>query len=596
MALKELLPNVDRILNLTFEDIWKANYPNDKCPMNVEDIPKEFEYRKEKILKDIFSEVGSLSALLSKGIRQMSGLNGSSQAGKAFGHLSTLRQNPDSLFHFENFLTGYAHAIAPNLDSRCERNRKVKKAIQSLYDAIAPNVDEVGLLTMGQQLTHKSLKFVYDMMKKCGVKIFGSTSSISTSRAKQKKLVTDMVDGINELPGGHGASILKLLELLFMKLAREDPNMYLVEFLVLSLCFDSTRLGSSAQSGTEQTEFAMNLIAVWNKAVDVANSMFDQETRMNSPASYISFLLLYLKDTIENIDKNLWNVYGFDLKSILKDLFVTCENGEIKKIKAGLHFYKDKDGVLNCIGGRDRTASDPNSTPDLVIEIEIDFRGDLKGFWDLMGMSGGGSQKNPDHACCLYCKVKNGERHCIFDINEVATETTVDEFCKDRSLRPDVFWLMQDVVMDGGKNNIVDTCMFDGKSLNRQDITKIRSSKTSGMLKKGQKVVVLKQDHGMSRDHEKLSDIGLTCMCLVLCMLHLKMRIVHCALKSIFFTAKKKKRISAAQSILHKSGINYKLELNDKKQLPNMTGKQYDDLMNVAMGPLLSLLLKALKP
>ncbi|EKX31495.1 hypothetical protein GUITHDRAFT_149260 [Guillardia theta CCMP2712] len=575
--MKDAIPNIDKVLNLTFEDIWKANFPQEICPANLEDISNDSADKKLRILKDILAEITPTSNLLSGGLQRMTGLNGS---GKAFGHLSDLRQSSDSLFHLESFMNGFAQSASFHLKKHAKTNKRIKKALQKMYNSVCARIDELSLMTLQNGLTHKALDDLHKMMKESGLQVMHSPTEISRTKAKQKRLVEEKVDGIVELPGGHGANLIKVTELFFMKLVQSTPELMSVKGLKLSTCFDSVRLGCSAQSGTEHTDFAMNLIGVWDDAVQFADCFFDQETRLNSPASYVTFLLIYLQDSIENIKANLWDEYGLDLKAFLGELI--CADG--RKIAAGLHFYRDDNGNLTCIDGRKRSMSDPAAHPELIIPLSIEFRGDLKGLWHLVGMKGAKGDQ-----CCLYCHVKSAERHLIFDIAEVPEDITVDDFCKERAIPADVFWLVHEVLTNGGQCSIVHQCMFGGKCLSKADVSKLNVSKRSKTLKRGQKVVVLKQDHGMEREHEVLKEHGLDCKSLVICVLHLKLRIVYCVLKCVYKTAQRKHRTKQAQSILHKSGIKYKLEENNGK-LPNLTGKQCDDLLNRAMGPLLDLL------
>jgi len=189
----------------------------------------------------------------------------------------------------------------------------------------------------------------------------------------------------------------------------------------------------------------------------------------------------------------------------------------------------------------------------------------------------------------LFCNISTSAKHEMFHIINVETEQSVSNFCAEVSIPVDCFWILNDGAAEGG-SNIVQLCMFNRQTLSQADKAALRSSRSSNMLHAGQRVVVLKQDESFTRQHDMLNQCGLTCKSMILCMLHLKLRITSCFVKWFYKTATKMRLLQAVNRVLVTSGINYNLE-GSSDRLPSLNGEQCDDMVEVALPRIVDVLI-----
>eukprot|EP00960_Hanusia_phi_P003205 94800-Hanusia_phi.AAC.1 len=98
----------------------------------------------------------------------------------------------------------------------------------------------------------------------------------------------------------------------------------------------------------------------------------------------------------------------------------------------------------------------------------------------------------------------------------------------------------------------------------------------------------------MVREHDILNEFGMSCLQLILCMLHMEMRITTCFVKWCYKTAQKLKLLNAVQRVLLESGINYNLE-GAVDSLPNLDGDQCGKMLKKALPQVVDLLVSDLQ-
>eukprot|EP00960_Hanusia_phi_P054220 762578-Hanusia_phi.AAC.1 len=574
--LRKQLQNVQSFYdmkNMSFEKLWNLSFTGRECPSNIDSMS---ENEKQVYLKSVISALQPMFEMFECCLRQLDSSR-SGSVGKMFGYLCTLPHRKKSLFHLESFLDGFSSSLKDTLKSRISSCSTLRTSVEKIASCLIPDASQIARKTLEDGIFHSNLRKVHEMYSALGFSLLPSCTRISRVRAQIKRQVVAAV-GMQDLAEGHGLPFERRTEIHFTAyLKKGGINVLNVVRFLLLIAFDAVRLGSSAQSKTSHCDFTMSSAAVFSPQTD-RKFIREQEDHLNSLKALGSFLLICANDTIQNVKRNLWDVFGPPIAALLRD--IVLPNGKI--LKAGLHFHRDANNELSCIGGRERTAA--GEEPELIVPLGLYFKGDMKGFWNLVAMKG-----IRDKCCCLFCNVCSRTRHMMFHIVDILSDQSVEQFCSDRKMPVDDFWTMNEGAMEGGAN-IFQQCMVEGQVLNQSDKSALQRSKITGMLQRGQRVVVLKQENeSIVREHDILTEFGLTCLQIILCMLHMEMRITTCFVTWCYKTAQKLKLLSAVQRVLLESGINYCLE-GAIDSLPNLDGDQCAKMLNIALPKILDLL------
>eukprot|EP00960_Hanusia_phi_P012735 372469-Hanusia_phi.AAC.2 len=313
------------ISNLSLEKLWNFVFPDKECPSNVDSMAQDDQ---QVYLNSVASALLPMSKMFETCLLRM---DSSNSVGKMFGYLCRLPHRKNSLFHLETFLDGFASSLKGTLKSRISNSSTLQTAVQNIASCLIPDAFQIARKSLEDGIFHSNLKKVHDMYRALGFLQLPSCTAISRMRAQIKRKVESVL-GMQDLADGHGLPIERRTEIHFTAyLKKGGVHLLSITRFLLFLAFDGVRLGCSAQSNMSHCDFTMSSAAVFSRETD-RKVIRQQEDHLNSLKALGSFLLICTNDTIQNVKRNLWDVFGPPLAALLRD--VTLSEGRI--LKAGL--------------------------------------------------------------------------------------------------------------------------------------------------------------------------------------------------------------------------------------------------------------------
>ncbi|EKX36700.1 hypothetical protein GUITHDRAFT_145556 [Guillardia theta CCMP2712] len=545
-----------------FDTIWHSVCPEQEGHAfhSFDSIPDEPEWvdAKRSCLTKMWKQFTPVSDVFERCLKQISGAKDSCVA-RLFGEMCTIASKP-SMFFFPTFLSGFAQGTKPFLTDNARKDHSVLRAVNEIASSISPTVDSVAIDCLKMQMTDKQLRQTCKIMRKAttclekdadnaseaklsGCKrsgFFPSYDSVSKKARSMKSLIRQKLP-IIDLPDGKGVPIALALEMKYMQVIAECPEIATADSLDAWISYDGCRTGKSAQSDSSHTEVTLCLSARWNEDTPIIREYrFKQEKRNKNQECLVTFAVVSGEDSADKIQKNIVHPYKQSIQEIRKNY--KTQDG--KTIQGGLHFYTDKHGNLSCLGGREKTTTEAESYPEKVITITFHVKADLKGLWGLFN---------------------------------------IKDFCESRDIDAGDFGVLNDPSMSASQREFIQSCTHvtgndgeienDGK-ITSEDVHQMETTKDSGRLEQGQRVMVLRQNDAEARDSDMLEFFGDDVLrMLVACLLHNRMRIDQMFLRWIFKVAKKNgpTKVDAVLKVFDNHNIKYKYK-TDEYVMPNLDG------------------------
>ncbi|EKX43681.1 hypothetical protein GUITHDRAFT_110480 [Guillardia theta CCMP2712] len=141
--LDELQP-LCNVEHLTFGKLWSTIFPNRECPNSIDDMSESDRWT---YIKSVVNALHPVMRVLESCLLK---LGPSCSIYKMFGYMCAIPQRNDSLFHLENFLSGFASSIASTLQSRVLTNHSVRNAVRRIASCLGPDVKRSARKSLGE--------------------------------------------------------------------------------------------------------------------------------------------------------------------------------------------------------------------------------------------------------------------------------------------------------------------------------------------------------------------------------------------------------------------------------------------------------------
>ena len=338
-----------------FHSLWKKACPDIDVQQHasLDSIPDDEPLwlgAKEKFLNQMWKEIDPVAVFFSDCLNRFSGCK---DIGEAFGKLCTVAPK-GSPFYFPKFFSGFVEGCKDHIEDTARDHSCLLKAVNIVAHTIAPTLEDAAIDSIRSGMTHKgyvgSFKIYGSGAKRLRtgklIRCKGpmhSPSHLSSARSKIKQEVRTKLKFVTT-PNGKGISFELAVEISFMKLKEAHPEVMKAKRIHVWIGFDGCRLGTSSESNSAHTDFTVCITVEWDDGEPLVETYrYEQEVRLKSFRSLLTFLLMSVDDSAENIERNFIHPYKNSIHCLRLDRMIRG-----KFIRGGLHFYKDSEGDLNC--------------------------------------------------------------------------------------------------------------------------------------------------------------------------------------------------------------------------------------------------------